>query len=60
MTQEQLFRQEQRRLGERDQFFFELVNDPVNPITNSDLEQLVERFPQRWERYAGFIGKLPN
>jgi hypothetical protein len=59
-TQEQLFYQEQRKLGERDQFFFDLVKDPVNPLTNDDLEQLVAKFPQCWERYSGFIGKLPH
>lgn len=59
-TQEQMFYEAQRKLGESDRFFMELVKDEVNPLTNDDLEELVIRFPQRWSRYAGFIGKLPN
>ena len=58
ITQQQMFYQEARKISEADQHFMDLIKDPVNPLTNNDLVRLVARFPERWSRYSGFIGKL--
>jgi hypothetical protein len=59
-SQQRMFYEAQRELAALDRNFFERVNDSINPITNSDLEKLVVRYPERWARYSGFIGKLPH
>ena len=58
MNQLQMFYEVQRKLGEGDRAFMELVNHPTNPMTNADLKALLERHPDRYSRYAGFVGKL--
>jgi hypothetical protein len=59
-TQENLYWEALRKLSEIDHHVMDMINHPTNPITNSDLEKLVARFPERWGRYRGFIGKLPK
>jgi hypothetical protein len=59
-TQLQMCRDAERRLFERNQAFLDMVSDPVNPLTNSDLKRLIERNPERYGRYSGFIGKLKD
>ena len=59
-TQYQMFYEAQSKIADADHHFMDLIKDPVNPLTNKDLIQLVARFPQRWERYAGYIGTLAN
>jgi hypothetical protein len=53
-------RDAERRLFERNQAFLDMINDPVNPLTNSDLKRLIERWPERYGMYSGFIGKLKD
>ena len=59
-TQLQMFYDEQRKIADRDQAFMDMINDPDNPMTNTDLKCLIARWPERYSRYAGFIGKLPS
>lgn len=59
-SQKQMFYQAQKQLGERDRAFMELVGDPQNPMTNNDLRALVKRHPERYGRYAGFIGTMSD
>ncbi len=59
-SQQQLFYEAQRKLGEFDRAFMDLVKDPQNPMTNDDLRVLVKKYPERYGRYAGFIGTLPH
>lgn len=59
-TQLQMCRDAERRLFERNQAFLDMVSDPVNPLTNSDLKRLIERNPERYGMYSGFIGKLKD
>lgn len=40
--------------------FLDMINDPVNPLTNSDLKRLIERNPERYGMYSGFLGKLKD
>ncbi|APZ42529.1 hypothetical protein [Acidihalobacter ferrooxydans] len=59
-TQEQMFYQAHKRLADANKFIMDLARDPSNPLTNNDLRKLVDRFPERWGRYRGLIGKLPH
>jgi hypothetical protein len=58
MNQLQMFYREQRRIGEKDAIFMELIRHPTNPLTNDDLRKMVARWPDRYGKYAGFVGKL--
>ena len=46
------------RLAAENMAFMDLVNHPTNPMTNDDLRKLIERHPDRYGRFAHFIGKL--
>lgn len=59
-TQEQMFYEESRKIGEMDELFMEMINDPVAPMTNSELKALIAKRPERYSRYAGFVGKLAD
>lgn len=54
----QLYKEAERKLAEANQAFMDMVNDPVNPLTNEDLERLIARWPERYGRFSGFLGKL--
>lgn len=59
-TQAQRYYAAVRAQGEADRQFLDMVGHQTNPLTNADLVALVARFPERWGRYAGWIGKLEN
>ena len=59
-TQEQMFYEESRKIGEMDELFMEMINDPVAPMTNSELKALIAKRPERYSLYAGFVGKLAD
>jgi len=59
-TQEQMFYEAQRAISDADMHFMDMVKCKENPLTNDDLVKLVDRFPERWERYSSFIGKLSD
>lgn len=59
-TQLQMFYEEHAKIAARDHAFMAFVNDPDNPITNQDLERIIARWPERYGRYAGFVGKLKD
>ena len=40
--------------------FREMADDPVNPLTNQDLERLIACWPERYEMYSGWLGKLKD
>lgn len=46
------------RSGDRDLIFRELVNHPTQPLTDAELTKLVALRPERWGRYAEWIGRL--
>lgn len=41
-------------------WFMEIVNDEHNPMTNRNLEMLLERHPERYAKFKPFIGKLKS
>lgn len=57
-TQRQLCSHAEKRLFEQNEAFMDLVKHPTNPMTNQDLERLIARWPERYGRFAGFVGKL--
>ncbi len=57
-TQMQMYQEAERKLAEANEAFMDMVNDPVNPLTNDDLERLIARWPERYGRFSGFLGKL--
>ena len=59
-TQRQHCSLAEKRIFEQNEVFLELVNHPTNPMTNRDLERLIERRPDRYGRFAGFVGKLKD
>ena len=59
-TQLQMYWAAEQKLFDANRVFMEMVNDPVSPLTNQDLERLIARFPVRWARFSGFVGKLKD
>lgn len=59
-SQLQYFYDSHRHIADRHEHVMELINHPTNPLTNKDLAALIERFPQRWKRFEGFLGKLKD
>lgn len=59
-TQLQMYREEELRLFAESRAFMELVNHPTNPMTNQDLERLIARWPEKYGRFSGFVGKLTD
>lgn len=57
-TQLQIFYEVDRKIGERNELFMDMVRD--GSMTNQSLERLVARWPERYGSYAGFIGKLQD
>jgi len=57
-TQLQMYREAERKLADANEAFMDMVKDPVNPMTNDDLERLIARWPERYGRFSGFLGKL--
>lgn len=53
-----LYQEAERKLADANRAFMDMVNDPVNPLTNEDLERLIARWPERYGRFSGFLGKL--
>ena len=53
-----MFYEEQRKIGDRDILFMDMVRD--GSMTNQQLQRLVDKWPHRYGGYAGFIGKLQD
>jgi len=59
-TQKEMFLGAHDNIAGLNTAFMDLVNDPANPMTNEDLRKLIERRPEVYGRFAGFIGKLAD
>ena len=59
-TQNQMWREAERRSADLNDAFMEMVNHPTNPMTHEDLEVLLKKRPEVYGRFAGFLGKLPH
>lgn len=56
-SQIQIFYEEQRKIGETNQTFQELVRDG---LTREELQRNIERRPVLWSRFAGYLNTLPS
>lgn len=56
MTQEQHFWAAHRRLADQNAVMLDLLFGP-NPITDEELKKLIDKRPDRYGRFAGYIGK---
>jgi len=59
-SKRQLWYEAERRSAGLNAAFFELVNHPTNPLTNNDLQRLIERRPEVYGRFSSYVGKLPG
>ena len=59
-TQYQMYREAEQRIFDRNNAFLEMVKHPTNPLTNQDLERLIARWPERYEMYSNWLGKLTD
>jgi len=59
-TQLQMYFSAVENTAQCDETFFFMANCKENPLTNSDLKKAIERRPELWGRYSGFIGKLAD
>ena len=48
------------RDNDRDKIFYELVHHPTLPLTDAELTRLVALRPERWGRFAEYIGLLDD
>ena len=58
--QMQMWAESQQRLFAAHRAFMDMVNHPTNPMTNQDLERLIAQWPERYERFSGFLGTLKD
>jgi len=56
-TQLQMFYQEQRKLGEVDETFCEIVKQG---LTRNELAKLIKKRPALWSRFSNWLKVLPN
>lgn len=56
-TQVQMFYQEHRNISTANDDFMWLVK---NGLTREDLARCIERRPSLWQRFEGFLDKLPS
>ena len=59
LSQTQLYWQERRKIADANLTFLEMLKGD-RPITNAELEQLIEKRPELWGRFSGFLGKLTD
>ena len=59
LSQAQLYWQERRKIADANLTFLEMLKGD-RPITNAELEQLIEKRPELWGRFSGFLGKLTD
>ena len=59
-TQAQMYYDAVKLSGEKNMAFLDMVNDKHNPMTNDDLQKLIDRYPARYGCFSGFIGKLSH
>lgn len=56
-TQEQMFYQEQAKIGRQDELFMQLVREGM---TREELQKNIQRRPSLWGKYSNFLPNLPS
>lgn len=57
-TQRQMHDDAFRRIAERNELFLRMVNHPTNPLTRTELEELIKRNPRTWGPFEGYLDKI--
>ena len=57
-SQYQLFWEAHRKSADLNNGIMEIINDPVNPLTNEDLAALIKKRPHVYGRFSGLVVKL--
>ena len=57
-NQYQLCWEAHRKSADLNNGIMEIINDPVNPLTNEDLAALIKKRPHVYGRFSGLVGKL--
>lgn len=60
MTNQSTALEDALRDNDPDKMFYELVHHPRHPLTDAELAKLVALHPQRWGRFAEYIGLLDD
>ena len=55
-TQLQVFYEEQRKIGERNELMCEMMRN--GEITNAELAALIAKRPERYGMFEGLVGKI--
>lgn len=55
-TQEQMFCAAGRKIADGNELMMEMIRN--QEITNAELAELIEKRPDRYGRFAGFVGKI--
>lgn len=58
-TQAHLFARAHDRVADQNMVMLELLYGE-NPITDAELRNLIAKRPERYERFAGYLGKRPG
>jgi len=56
-TQEQIYWQEHRKIADANELFMDFVKDGM---TREELQKCIDRRPEVWSRYNGWLDKLPT
>lgn len=56
MNQLQMFYQEQRKIADGDNLMMEMIRN--SEITNDELAELIKKRPEKYGKFAGFVGKI--
>jgi len=51
-TQKEMQRNAQRRIADRNRVFVDMMNSS-NPLTNEEIDRLIEKRPDIWSSYKG-------
>lgn len=54
-SQIQMYWDAHRKVASLNHAFMTMVNDPVNPMTQKDLRRLIEKRPEVYGRFKGFL-----
>lgn len=56
-SQEQLYREAERKIGDANRLFLEMVDDG---LTKQELQKLIARRPALWGRFDNWLPVLPD
>ena len=58
MDQKQMYYGAVRKQGEADELLMEMIRHPTHPMTKDELQQMIDKHPDRYGRYQGIADNL--